>query len=227
MKRASGLVIFLLVGECCALPFAQSFRLPGMGTIRATTTFAPGSLPEVRFVNAAKKELLKINVGQENPDFFRVPATGGADAAAPFSVVLSSFATPGRDRGGVLVIAMEKGGSDCMYEATAVGSRAGRLEAWLKQDVTTHAEGGLYMGPLGAGRGYGLATWDFVWGDEPHVAPHHYRVRLFRLDAGSGQLVQQVDLTTKRTYDSGEAAQGEFGMRYPNLLRLKASLHCG
>jgi hypothetical protein len=84
----------------------------------------------------------------------------------------------------------------------------------------------MYLGDLGEDRGYGFAEWNFIWGQEGHVEPHHYMVKLFRFDPVAGTMVKIADLTTTRSYKTDDEALAEFGLRYPNLLRSIPDFGC-
>jgi hypothetical protein len=79
--------------------------------------------------------------------------------------------------------------------------------------------GGVFIGNLGPGNGWGVATWDFVW-DSCHACAHHREVRLY---AWSSERKRFASLPTNvlvsaQAYEDSTPALAELGLSYSNLL---------
>ncbi len=122
---------------------------------------------------------------------------------------------------------MSPGGSDCKYEGIVVGSVKGKLSVLTPKPVETLAEGGIYLGDLGSGQGYGLAVWDFIWGpSESHLDPHRYKVTLYRYDRAHFRFVPLRRVESKKRHGSYDEALSELGLPYSNLLSSIPDLAC-
>ncbi|MCB8874009.1 hypothetical protein [Acidisoma silvae] len=221
---ALGLAGTLLLGSVAARAEHSDVDFPGIGTVTLRTIKAVGALPSVALAGPDGKVLLNATVGGTQSDYFRISKS--ADGTLNPTVHYAVLNGPDVTSKAVLAVAAATGGSDCAYEAIVFGSERGKLSLWTPKTIDTQAEGGIYVGDLGSHRGYGLAVWDFIWGDEPHVAPHRYKVWLYRLNREHMKFYPTETLTTKGHYADDAAALHELRLDFPNLTKAIPKLAC-
>ncbi|HEX7157809.1 MAG TPA: hypothetical protein VF214_02250 [Edaphobacter sp.] len=188
-----------------------------------TTQLKPNELPVVSLIVPNGETALSFAIGKSEPELFKVPDEEGAPGP-----IVQVFMIKGAVRiPDVLVpITMVGGGSDCGYDATVVGMTQGHLKEWLPAHAFVNSQGGFYVGDLGAGRGYGLAAWNFIWEDGAHYGPHRYEVNLYRFQPETGRALRIAHLESRRKHDTDEEALHELGFTYKNLLRSDSSFGC-
>jgi hypothetical protein len=219
-----GLAAMLCLGTATARAEHSEADFPGIGMVTIRTIKAVGALPSVALANAQGRVLLNATVGGTQSEYFRMAQ--GADGKMNPTVHYAVLPGPDPTSRAVLAVAAATGGSDCAYEAIVFGSERGKLSLWTPKTLDTMAEGGIYVGDLGARRGYGLAVWNFVWGNEPHVAPHRYRVWLYHLNRSRMKFYPMATVTTHGRYASDTAALRELRLTFPNLTRAIPNLAC-
>lgn len=200
-------------------------NLPGIGEVLIETSRPSNQLPTIRFRDAKRRLLLEGKIGTSDPSIFRVNPLenegGRENPILRYAIIRDLGSTPI-----VFAVSMYGGGSDCEYEAAAFGEHKGRLQPLFLTQPLVNAEGGMFFGDLGLGRGRGFAVWNLIWGSEGHVAPHRYRLDLYRLDAASGKFTKIYGKVTHSAYATDSDALAELGVRYPNLLRSFPALSC-
>ncbi len=199
-------------------------EFPGIGMVTIRTIKAVGALPSVVLADDRGRVLLNATVGGTQSAYFRIAQ--GANGTMNPTVHYAVLPGPDPSSRAVLAIAAATGGSDCAYEAIVFGSERGKLSLWTPKTLDTMAEGGIYLGDLGARRGYGLAVWNFIWGNEPHVAPHRYKVWLYHLNRSRMTFYPTVTMTTRGHYADDTAALRELRLTFPNLTRAIPNLAC-
>jgi hypothetical protein len=220
----AALVAALCLGTVAARAEHGETVFPGIGTVTIRTIKAVGALPSVVLADDKGRVLLNATVGGTQSEYFRVAQ--GADGTLNPTVHYAVLPGPDPSSRAVLAIAAATGGSDCAYEAIVFGSERGKLSLWTPKTVDTMAEGGIFVGDLGGRRGYGLAVWNFIWGNEPHVAPHRYRVSLYHLNRRRMLFYPTVTMTTRGHYADDSAALRELRLTFPNLTRAIPNLSC-
>jgi hypothetical protein len=220
----AGLVAALCLGTVAARAEHSETDFPGIGMVTIRTIKAVGALPSVVLADSKGRVLLNATVGGTQSEYFRV-AQGAGGTLNP-TVHYAVLPGPDPSSRAVLAIAAATGGSDCAYEAIVFGSERGKLSLWTPKAVDTLAEGGIFVGDLGGRRGYGLAVWNFIWGNEPHVAPHRYRVSLYQLNRRRMLFYPTVTMTTRGHYADDTAALRELRLTFPNLTRAIPNLSC-
>jgi len=116
----------------------------------------------------------------------------------------------------IFTIGMNPGGSDSAWEASIVGVVGGKLEELTYEHLKTSDEGGFFVGDLGHGVGFGVAQWDFVWGeDEAHVSPHQYEITLYKWNGRRFEWFRVF--RTRARYTSGQAALRANGLNYTDI----------
>jgi len=203
----------------------QVINFPQVGSVSIRTTRPLNGFPTITFTTNNGQVLFTTRIGTDN-SVFRINPLENRDGRE--NPVLRYLIVDGPALGSkaVFAAAMYGGGSDCEYQGTLIGAHKGQLRSWLPKQAFTNAEGGMYVGDLGDHRGYGFAVWNFIWGSEGHVDPHHFNVKLFRFDSSVGKMAEIADLNTTGTYRTDEEALAEFGMHYPNLLRSISDFDC-
>jgi hypothetical protein len=220
----SGLVAALCLGTVTAQAEHGEAEFPGIGMVTIRTIKAVGALPAVVLADAKGRVLLNATVGGTQSGYFRI--SRGPDGTLNPTVHYALLPGPNPTSRAVLAVAAAVGGSDCAYEAIVFGSERGKLSLWTPKTLDTQAEGGIYVGDLGHRRGYGLAVWNFIWGNEPHVAPHRYRVSLYHLNRRRMVFYPSITMTTRRHYSDDTAALRELGLTFPNLTKAIPDLSC-
>jgi hypothetical protein len=220
----AGLVAVLCLGTATAQAEHGEADFPGIGTVTIRTIKAVGALPSVALADANGRVLLNATVGGTQSDYFRVAK--GADGTLNPTVHYALLPGPDPTSRAVLAVAAATGGSDCAYEAIVFGSERGKLSLWTPKTLDTMAEGGIYVGDLGSRRGYGLAVWNFIWGSEPHVAPHRYRVWLYHLNRHRMKFYPTITMTTRGHYADDSSALRELRLTFPNLTKAIPNLSC-
>jgi len=192
---------------------------PEIGTVRVAAIESVGALPRLVLVQRSNgRQLLARNVGTAEPgypDFYLIhPGIGVAAPRLRFQVLrLHGLPDP-------LVVAavMLPGGSDCHYEAVAIGAVKGQLAVLTGDPLRTLAEGGICIRGSRRGQTPMLLVWNFVWGHEGHYQPHHYEVSIFHFNATESQFRLFLHVVSKRTYATGEEFLAGMGLRCHNLL---------
>jgi hypothetical protein len=214
----------VLVGASAAQE-PRTLDFPKLGLVSISLTRPLNGFPTITFRNARGNVLYTTAIGAHNR-IFRINPEENRDGRENPVLRYSVVNGPGTDSKTVFAAAMYGGGSDCEYQGAVIGMWKGQLRSWLPKQAFTNAEGGMYLGDLGQGRGYGFAVWNFIWGSEAHPDPHHYNVKLFRFDPATGEMVGIADLNTKGSYGTDGEALAEFGMHYSNLLRTIPDFGC-
>ena len=220
---AFGLMAAVSLGAVTAYAEHSTVDFPGIGTVTLRTIKAIGALPSVALAGPDGKVLLNATVGGTKSEYFRI--SKGPDGTLNPTVHYAVLPGPNPSSRAVLAVAAAMGGSDCAYEAIVFGSNHGKLSLWTPETIDTMAEGGIYVGDLGGKRGYGMAVWNFIWGDEPHVAPHRYEVKLYKLNSRM-QFYRTATMTTHGHYADGTAALRELKLDFPNLATTLPKLSC-
>jgi hypothetical protein len=220
----AGLVAALCLGTGAAQAEHGQADFPGIGMVTIRTIKAVGALPAVVLADAKGRVLLNATVGGTQSEYFRIAQ--GPDGTLNPTVHYAVLPGPDPTSRAVLAVAAATGGSDCAYEAIVFGSERGKLSLWTPKTLDTMAEGGIYVGELGPRRGYGLAVWNFIWGNEPHVAPHRYRVWLYNLNRRRMIFYPTNTMTTRGHYGDDTSALHELGLTFPNLTKAIPKLSC-
>jgi hypothetical protein len=224
LPAIAALVAAFALGPVGARAEHSEANFPGIGMVGIKTVKAVGAVPAIVLTNAQGRVLLNATVGSAQSDTFAIQQN--ADGTMNPTVHYAVLPGPDPSSVAVLAVAAATGGSDCAYEAIVFGSEHGKLSLWTPRDIDTLAEGGIYVGDLGGRRGYGLAVWNFIWGNEPHVAPHRYAVTLYRLNRKRMQFIKTADMATRAKYADDAAALRELKLTFPNLTRSIPKLAC-
>lgn len=122
----------------------------------------------------------------------------------------------------IVAIAMAPGGSDCAWEMSVAAAVNGKLEELTYEHLETSDEGGFFVGDLGNRVGFGVAQWDFVWGeDEAHVSPHQYEIKIYKWNGGRFEWFRVFRTPAK--YNSGRAALRASRLNYIDIRKTFAA----
>ena len=122
----------------------------------------------------------------------------------------------------IFAVTVTPGGSGHGFYAMLIGEVGGRLKVLTEEPLGTSNQGGIYVGDLGAGRGFGAAVWETTWDydSECHYCPHRYEVALYPFDSRRKRFVKGRVLKSQRQYGGhGDGALGELRLRYTDLLQ--------
>lgn len=164
------------------------------------------------------RRLLVAQVGTSDPEsFIREPGPTLINPLVRFMLIRGEAALPDPL---ILAVAVRPGGSDHGFELTLIGEMGGALRVLTPRPAShVSIQGGYFVGDLGRGRGYGYASWSFIWEDGAHYDRHRYEVRLYPFDERRGGFRRTVTMQSKGKYKTGEDALEELGLpRYLNLL---------
>jgi len=220
----AALIAAFAFGPVVARAEHSEANFPGIGVVSIKTVKAVGAVPAIVITNAHGTVLLNATVGGSQSDYFTIQQN--TDGTMNPTVHYAVLPGPDPTSVAVLAVAAATGGSDCAYEGIIFGSERGKLSLWTPRNIDTLAEGGIYVGDLGGRRGYGLAVWTFIWGNEPHVAPHRYAVTLYKLNRKKMVFIKTAVLTSRGKYADDMAALRELKLTFPNLTRSIPKLAC-
>jgi hypothetical protein len=117
----------------------------------------------------------------------------------------------------VLAIAAYPGGSDCGFEVKLIAERKGKIAELNPEPIVLNIEDGVYLGYISGKYGYGMMTWKFKWGDEAHLAPHRYEIRIYKWDSGKQAFFHARTITTRNKYTDGRVALKRYGLPSKNF----------
>lgn len=179
-------------------------KLPRIGPVRIQAFEPLGDGEELLVTDAGSgKEILSVYLSDYNAD---------DRSQTRFKVIrLKQFPSPL-----IIVIGMNPGGSDSAWEASIVGVVKGKLQELTYEHLQTSNDGGFFIGDLGNGVGFGVAQWNFVWGeDEGHPPPHKYEITLYKWNGWRFEWHRVF--RTRRKYNSGRAALRAYGLNYTDI----------
>ena len=193
---------------------------PRAGRVHVRAVEKPGETMRVEFDDdASAKPLASFPVTWPGDEVYFMPSAGGVGRPFLRLDVLrpDELASPL-----VIAAAVSPGGSGGGFCVVVVGEVGGRLKLLTPEPLTTSNIGGVFVGDLGRGRGFGAAAWDFIWDfddGESHYAPHRYEVQQYAFDRRRGRFRRGPKLRSRGKYAChGEGALEELGLAYTNLL---------
>ena len=197
---------------------------PRAGRVRVRAVEAPRTRPRLEFLSEETgRRLLSVRVGASDARAYRIESYATPMNPLVRFKVLETAGVPGPL---VFAVAVKPGGTDHGFETNIIAEAGGRLKALNPAPLTNNIQGGVFVGDLGAGRGPGVAVWNFLWGDEAHYGAHRYEVRLLPFDARTASFGRGRQLRTKGKHANGRDALAELGLpRYANLLDEMSSIH--
>jgi hypothetical protein len=115
----------------------------------------------------------------------------------------------------IMSVGVDYGGSDNHFYLTVFGEVGGKIRRLNQKPIFANIQGGYYLGYLNKKFGYGLATWNFVWGNginESHYSKHKYEIEIYQLQ--NGMLKRTYRKVSRKMYDSGKGSYSlrEIGM---------------
>lgn len=183
----------------------ETIEFAQLGKVRIIANESFGENLHLEFTEAeSNKNLLSVTFYGNLDDMFKpTPEFKYTNPKLRFKVI----SIKGIPNPLVIAMAMAPGGSDCFWEAAAIGAVDGKLKELTTERLTTAEQGGFFFGNLGRGRGPGAAVWKFIWADdEGHGGSHQYEVKLYTWNKAGGRFEWNRVFRTKGKFDSGEAA---------------------
>ena len=189
---------------------------PGVGTVRVEALELEGHLPRMVLTEQSTgRQLLSTDLGTSWPDRYVIHHDWGVMcprlrfrwlrmSGLPSPLILAAVMTPGT--------------SDCGYLSVVISAVKGHLKVLTPEPLWTDVEGGVYVGDLGGGRGYGLVRWDFIWGHEAHVDPHQFEVSIFHFDPAESLFKLERKIISKKKYATGGEFLAKLGLHCRNWL---------
>jgi hypothetical protein len=187
------------------------------GRVRVRAVEVPRTRPRLEFIaEKTGRRLLSLSVGASDARAYRIESYATPMNPLVRFKVLEAAGLPGPL---VFAVAVKPGGTDHGFETNLVAETGGRLKVLNSAPLTNNIQGGVFVGDLGAGRGPGVAVWNFLWEEEAHYGAHRYEVRLLPFDARAASFRRGGRLRTKGKHANGRDALAELGLpRYANLL---------
>lgn len=83
--------------------------------------------------------------------------------------------------------------------------------------LTNNDDGGIFIGYINKKFGYGLISWNFVWGNEAHFQPHRYNIQIYSWDRRSQCFRYTKEFTTNKKYQGWQEAFKSLGFPRENF----------
>jgi hypothetical protein len=214
--RLGLILVFLLLlpsGVSATPNIVQSLvvNFPVNGRVIVQSREEGGRFPQIAFISERTGEVLLLS-SIEDEGKWLIPDESEPPEARPnlrFRVIRSAgFTSPM-----VMSVGLSHGGSDNGYFLTVFGEVGGKIVRLNEKPMVASVQGGYYLGHLNTKLDYGLAVWNFVWGDGPHYSQHKYEIEIYRMQGG--KLTQTLQRITRRMYasDKGAYSLRELGIR--------------
>jgi hypothetical protein len=175
---------------------------PVSGRVIVQAVEQVGEFPQMRFISAKTgRILLRRSIKDEDKSL--IPEKDGLTAQSQLrfrTIDSKGFGSPL-----IMSVAVAHGGSDSSYYLTVFGEVGGKIQPLNDKPFGANIQGGFYLGYLNKNLGYGLAVWDFIWGngiDESHYAKHKYSMEIYQIR--DGKLKRVVRKISRKMYDSNE-----------------------
>lgn len=114
----------------------------------------------------------------------------------------------------IMSVGVYHGGSDDAFFLTVFGEVGGEIKSLNDKPIFANIQGGYYLGFLNEKYGYGLATWNFIWGhaiNESHYSAHKYEAELYVLKDGKfSQILHRI--SRKMHSGNGSGSLREIGI---------------
>ncbi len=117
----------------------------------------------------------------------------------------------------ILAVAVAPGGSDSVYESYIIAPASGTFKLMTQGPLTNNDDGGIFIGHINKSFGFGLISWNFMWGDEAHSEPHRYNIQIFSWDRRCQCFRYVKAFTTDKKYPGWQAAFADLGFPRENL----------
>ncbi len=197
------LFLLLFAGGANATPnIVQSLvvNFPANGRVIVQAREEVGEFPQMLFISERTGGvLLRSSIEDENRWLIPEKDNSLSQPNLRFRVVRSSrFRSPM-----IMSVGVDYGGSDNHFYSTIIGEVDGKIRRLNRKPIFANIQGGYYLGYLNKRFGYGLATWNFIWGkgiDESHYSEHKYEIEIYQLQ--NGMLKRTLRRVSRRMYDS-------------------------
>lgn len=196
-------------------------RFPKLGLIEVRSVEQSENFPRIEFVNPKTKHFIgKINVGTSESNLFILKETSTKNNPyVRFKVLRANgLLTPL-----IFAVATYHGGSDSAFVGTIIGEVNGKIKELATEQMFVNNQGGIFVGNLGNGKGFGAVSWNFIWGNdflEGHYSYHHYEAEIYSFDNKTNLFKKTKTMRTKRKYGGrGEEALIELKLPVKDLLQ--------
>lgn len=186
---------------------------PANGRVIVRSVEEVGKFPQMLFLSQKTgKVLLRSSIEDERKWLVPNNDTSAMQPDLRYRVVRS----PGFKGPMIMSVGLFHGVSDDLYYLTVFGEVNGEIRRLNQQPFLANIQGGYFLGYLNKKLGYGLAVWDFIWGDdirESHYSEHKYEIEIYTIQ--DGQLKQTLRKVSRKMYDSEDGANSllELGIR--------------
>lgn len=216
--RIGQIFLFLIVfavGVNATPNIVQSLvvNFPSNGRVIVQSHEEVGKFPQMLFISERTgKVLLRGSI--EDKDKWLIPESS-SELSQPnlrFRVIHSTgFHSPM-----IMSVGLDQGGSDNHFYLTVFGEVNGKMRRLNDKPMFANIQGGYYLGYLNKKFGYGLAVWNFIWGDginESHYSEHKYNIEIYQLQ--NGKLKRTLRRVSRNMYDSDKGSNSlrELGIK--------------
>ncbi len=199
------LFLLFVVNAANATPnIVQSLvvNFPNNGRVIVQAREEVGKFPQMLFISEKTgKVLLRSSIEDEDKWLIPVENSELTQPNLRFRVVRSSgFKSPM-----IMSVGIDHGGSDNHFYLTVFSEIGRKIRRLNQKPLFTNIQGGYYLGRLNNRFGYGLATWNFIWGDginESHYTEHKYNIEIYNLQGA--KLTRTLRRASRKMYDSNE-----------------------
>ena len=175
LRLARTLFCFLLFSSCvsAAPVVVQSLvvNFPANGRVIVQAREEIGKFPQMLFISEKTSKVLHHSPIEDEEKMARSRNAVDKITAQPelrFRVIRSyGFRSPM-----IMSVGVYHGGSDSAFFLTIFGEVGGKIHCFNEKPIFANIQGGYYLGYLNKKFGYGLAAWNFIWGNGMHES--HY-----------------------------------------------------
>lgn len=194
-------------------------KFPKHGLLEVRAVEEVNNLPRIEFVNPKTKHIIrKINIGASEPNLFILKETSPQNNPyLRFKVLrIKGLPTPI-----IFAVATYHGGSDSAFVGTIIGEVNSKIKELTVEQMFVNNQGGIFVGNLGKGKGFGAVAWNFIWDNlEGHYSYHRYQVEIYSFDNKTNLFKKTKTMGTKRKYGGrGEEALRELKLPIKDLLQ--------
>jgi len=192
-------------------------EFPSNGRVIVQAWEEVGRFPSMRFVSEKTREVL-LQCAIRDKDKSLAPEN---DELTPPILRFRIIHSSGFNSPLIMSVGVAYGGSDSAFFMTVFGEVQGKIKSLNARPFFANIQGGYYLGRLNDKLGYGLVTWNFIWGGDPgesHYSEHRYKEQVYRLQ--DGELKLTLSRVSRKKYTgNGSASLREIGIRVSDQRR--------
>ena len=208
-------LLLVLSGHAPASPrVVQSLivEFPSSGRVIVQAREEVGRFPQMLFISERTGKVLLLR-SIKDKDKWLIPEK--EDHSNPPQLRFRVFRSSGFDCPMIMSVGIYHGGSDNAFYLTIFGEVQGKVRCLNERPFFANIQGGYYLGFLNSKMGYGLAVWNFIWGNsfgEAHYSNHKYEIEVYKLEGD--QFSRAIRRISRRMYGgNGSASLREIGIR--------------